>query len=187
MTASPLSLRPVLIGALAVALLSQSGCAWTRSKLGMDAKYQDSVQNSPLEVPPGLDMPVTTGAVVVPDVTPNPNLEPLVTSSTVPASSVATTPSGAAVAGIDAFTMDDTVDSAWRRLGLALAKIEGVTVGDRAQLLNSYEVNYQGEAMLIRAEAVGEQTRVVALGANGQPLTSGPGAQLLALLKRRLG
>lgn len=185
MTASPLSLRPLLIGALAVALLSQSGCAWTRSKLGMDAKYQDSVQNSPLEVPPGLDLPSTAGAVTVPDVTPNPNLAPLTT--TTPTSSVATTPSGATIAGIASFTMDDTVDSAWRRLGLALAKIEGVAVGDRAQLLNSYEVSYQGEAMLVRAEAVGEQTRVVALGANGQPLTSGPGAQLLALLKRRLG
>lgn len=185
MTASPLSLRPLLVGALAVALLSQSGCAWTRSKLGMDAKYQDSVQNSPLEVPPGLDLPATTGAVTVPDVTPNPNLEPLTTAA--PTSPVATTPGGVTVAGIDAFTMDDTVDSAWRRLGLALAKIEGVTVDGSAQLLNSYEVNYQGTAMLIRAEAAGEQTRVVALGANGQPLTSGPGAQLLALLKRRLG
>ena len=185
MTASPLSLRPLLIGALAIALLSQGGCAWTRDKLGMDAKYQDSVQNSPLEVPPGLDLPSTAGAVTVPDVTPNPNLAPLNTSA--PASNVATTPGGVTIAGIDAFTMDDTVDSAWRRLGLALAKIEGVTVGDRAQLLNSYEVTYGGEAMLVRAEAVGEQTRVVALGANGQPLTSGPGAQLLALLKRRLG
>jgi uncharacterized lipoprotein len=171
MTASPLSLRPLLIGALAIALLSQGGCAWTRDKLGMDAKYQDSVQNSPLEVPPGLDLPATTGAVTVPDVTPNPNLAPLNTSA--PASNVATTPS--------------TVDSAWRRLGLALGKIEGVTLGDSAQLLNSYEVTYQGVPMLVRAEAVGEQTRVVALGANGQPLTSGPGAQLLALLKRRLG
>jgi uncharacterized lipoprotein len=185
MTASPLSLRPLLIGALAVALLSQSGCAWTRSKLGMDAKYQDSVQNSPLEVPPGLDLPSTAGAVTVPDVTPNPNLAPL--NTTAPASSVATTASGATVAGIASFTMDDTVDSAWRRLGLALGKIEGVSVDGSAQLLNSYEVNYQGAAMLIRAEAVGDQTRVVALGANGQPLTSGPGAQLLALLKQRLG
>lgn len=188
MTASPLSLRPLLIGALAVALLSQSGCAWTRSKLGMDAKYQDSVQNSPLEVPPGLDLPATTGAVTVPDVTPNPNLAPLTTTSpvsTVPAAPTGTT--AVAVAGIDAFTMDDTVDSAWRRLGLALGKIEGVTLGESAQLLNSYEVTYQGVVMLVRAEAVGEQTRVVALGANGQPLTSGPGAQLLALLRRRLG
>lgn len=187
MTASPLSLRPLLVGALAVAVLSQSGCAWTRSKLGMDAKYQESVQNSPLEVPPGLDLPSTAGAVTVPDVTPNPNLAPL--TSTAPAASTATRPAegGPTVAGIEGFTMDDTVDSAWRRLGLALGKIQGVSIDNTAQLLNSYEVTYQGASMLIRAEAQGEQTRVVALGANGQPLTSGPGAQLLALLKARLG
>ena len=186
MTASPLSLRPLLIGALAVAVLSQSGCAWTRSKLGMDAKYQDSVQNSPLEVPPGLDLPSTSGAVTVPDVTPNPNLAPLTTTAPV-STAPATTAGGATVAGIDAFTMDDSVDSAWRRLGLALGKIPGVSVDNTAQLLNSYEVTYQGASMLIRAEAQGEQTRVVALGANGQPLTSGPATQLLALLKARLG
>ena len=180
MTASPFSHRPLLIGALAVALLSQGGCAWTRAKLGMDAKYQESRYNQPLEVPPGLDVPSTAGAMTVPDVT---------ASAAVPGESVpsvgAAAPAG--VAGVDAFTMADTVDSAWRRLGFALGKIEGVTVGERAQLLNSYEVSYQGTTMLIRAEASGEQTRVVALGTDGQPLTSGPATQLLALLKARLG
>ena len=180
MTASPFSHRPLLIGALAVALLTQGGCAWTRAKLGMDAKYQDSRQEQPLEVPPGLSLPSTAGAVTVPDVTGSPAASP---GEAVPGEGVG----APAVAGIDAFTMADTVDSAWRRLGFALGKIEGVTIGDRAQLLNSYEVSYQGTSMLIRAEAVGDQTRVVALGANGQPLTSGPATQLLALLKARLG
>ena len=68
MTASPFSHRPLLIGAIAVALLSQGGCAWTRAKLGMDAKYQESRYNQPLEVPPGLDLPSTAGAMTVPDV-----------------------------------------------------------------------------------------------------------------------
>ncbi len=180
MTASPFSHRPLLIGALAVALLSQGGCAWTRAKLGMDAKYQDSPQHQPLEVPPGLDLPSTAGAVTVPDVTGNPSAS---LGDGVPSAGVG----AATVAGVDSFTMADTLDSAWRRLGIALAKIDGVTVGERAQLLNSYEVSYQGTSMLIRAEAAGDQTRVVALGANGQPLTSGPATQLLALLKARLG
>lgn len=183
MTASPLSHRTLLIGALAVALLTQGGCAWTRAKLGMDAKYQESRHNQPLEVPPGLDLPSTAGAMSVPDVAAN--SAAAAPGEAVPAAGVSA--SAAAVPGIDAFTMADTVDSAWRRLGIALAKIEGVTIGDRAQLLNSYEVSYQGSSMLIRAEATGDQTRVVALGANGQPLTSGPATQLLALLKARLG
>jgi uncharacterized lipoprotein len=177
MTASPFSHRPLLIGALAVALLTQGGCAWTRAKLGMDADYQDSRQNQPLEVPPGLDLPSTAGAVTVPDV-----------SGRIASPGEGVPAAGApAMAGVDSFPMADTVDSAWRRLGIALAKIEGVTIGERAQLLNSYEVSYQGTTMLVRAEANGDQTRVVALGANGQPLSSGPATQLLALLKARLG
>lgn len=189
MTASPLSFRPLLLGALAVALISQGGCAWTRSKLGMDAKYEDSVQNRPLEVPPGLDLPSTAGAITVPDVTEAAIANAAAPIPSTPASSLPAAAGGAAaaVAGVESFTIDDTVDSAWRRLGLALGKIEGVTLGERAQLLNSYEVTYQGTAMLIRAEAVGEQSRVVALGANGQPLTTGAAAQLLGLLKARLG
>lgn len=184
MTASPFSHRPLLIGALAVALLSQGGCAWTRAKLGMDAKYQESRYNQPLEVPPGLDLPSTAGAMTVPDVAANAAAPS--PGEAVPAAGAAA-PAATPVAGIDAFTMADTVDSAWRRLGFALGKIEGVTIGERAQLLNSYEVSYQGTTMLIRAEASGEQTRVVALGTDGQPLSSGPAAQLLALLKARLG
>ena len=72
MTAPSSLFRPLLIGAVAIAMLSQSGCAWTRSKLGMDAKYQDSVQNQPLEVPPGLDAPADRSArITVPDLGPN--------------------------------------------------------------------------------------------------------------------
>ena len=41
--------------------------------------------------------------------------------------------------------------------------------------------------VLIRAESAGAETRVLALGTDGQPLGSGPGARLLALLKARLG
>ena len=174
MTAPSSLSRPLLIGAVAIAMLSQAGCAWTRSKLGMDAKYQDSVQNQPLEVPPGMDTPPTLGAIVVPDVAANAG-----------SASVATgVPSAAAIAS---FTLADSVDSAWRRIGIALGKIEGAVIGDRAQLLNSYEVTYQGVSMLVRAEAVDGQTRVVALGQDGQPIRTGVATQLLALLKARLG
>jgi len=172
MTASTPYFRPLLIGVVALAMLSQAGCAWTRNKLGMDARYQDSTQNQPLEVPPGLDLPNTTGAVIVPDMAPG---------------SGGATAQAPGVAGISSFTLADSADSAWRRIGLALGNIEGVTINDRAQLLNSYAVTYRGASLLIRAQEVSGETRVVALGADGQPITSGAGAQLLALLKARLG
>jgi uncharacterized lipoprotein len=174
MTAPSSLFRPLLVGAVAIAMLSQAGCAWTRDKLGMDAKYQDSVQNQPLEVPPGMDTPPTVGAITVPALGANAG-----------SASVGTgVPTAGAVAS---FTVADSVDSAWRRIGIALGKIEGASNIEPAQALNSYEVTYQGATMLVRAQAVDGQTQVVALGQDGQPLATGPATQLLGMLKARLG
>ena len=174
MTAPSTFFRPLLIGAVAIAMLSQAGCAWTRNKLGMDAKYQDSVQNQPLEVPPGMDTPPTLGAITVPDLGAN-------------AGSGSIAPGVPGSAAVASFTLTDSLDSAWRRIGIALGKIEGVSNIEPAQALSSYEVTFQGATMLVRAETVDGQTRVVALGPDGQPLATGPAAQLLGLLKARLG
>lgn len=170
--------RPLLVATLAVAVVGTSGCSWLRSKFGGNRDYLESQQNRPLEVPPDLDTPVARGGVVIPD---------LPAGAAAAGGSTAVPGEASAIAGIDAFTVADTVDSTWRRLGLALAKVEGVTVDERAQLLNSYSVTYRGTTMLLRAETAGEGTRVVALGADGRPLTSGPATELLALLKARLG
>ena len=174
MTAPSPLFRPLLIGAVAIAMLSQAGCAWTRNKLGMDAKYQDSVQNQPLEVPPGMDTPPALGAITVPDVAANAGSGSIVTSV-------------AGTAAMASFTLTDSLDSAWRRVGIALGKIEGVSNVEPAQALSSYEVTFQGATMLVRAQTVDGQTQVVALGQDGQPLATGPAAQLLGLLKARLG
>lgn len=174
MTAPSSLFRPLLIGAVAIAMLSQAGCAWTRNKLGMDAKYQDSVQNQPLEVPPGMDTPPTLGAITVPDLGPNAGSAAVATG----------VPGAAAVAS---FTLTDSLDSAWRRIGIALGKIEGVSNIEPAQALSSYEVTFQGATMLVRAQTVDGQTQVVALGQDGQPLATGAAAQLLGRLKARLG
>lgn len=181
MTPSTLSFRPLLAGALVVTVFASSGCGWIRSKWGNEAAYQESRQNQPLEVPPGLDVPSTAGAVNVPAA--NPNAPTAAVSQGVPSAS-----SGQAyVEGIESFLLADSLASSYRRIGIALGKIEGATIGDRAQLLNSYEVSYQGVSMLVRAEAVDGQTRVVALGQDGQPIRTGVATQLLALLKARLG
>ncbi|MDY0022651.1 hypothetical protein [Arenimonas caeni] len=180
MTAPKLSLRPLLVTALALSVIATSGCSWVRSKWGNEATYQGSRQNQPLEVPPGLDMPSTAGAVVIPDA---PAGGPVPTA--VPSADAAPAPTS--VAGIDSFVLADSAASSWRRIGIALDKIEGVSVANRAQLLNSYEVSYKGVSMLLRAEDLGGQTRVVALGQDGQPIRSGVATELLAILKARLG
>lgn len=170
--------RPMLVAILAVAVVGTSGCSWLRSKFGGNRDYLESQQNRPLEVPPDLDTPPLRGAVEIPELP----------AGAAAAGGPTDVPGAAqAVAGIDSFTVADTLESTWRRLGLALGKIDGVTIDERAQLLNSYSVSYRGATLLLRAEAVGEGTRVVALGADGRPLTSGPATELLALLKARLG
>ncbi|WP_374601527.1 hypothetical protein [Arenimonas sp.] len=179
MTAT-LSFRPLMVATLAVAVLASSGCSWVRSKWGNEAEYQASRQNQPLEVPPGLDVPSTAGAITIPAASPSAPRAAVATG--VPSATEAQT-----VAGIDAFTLADSVASSWRRIGIALGKIEGASIGERAQLLNSYEVSYKGVTVLVRAEAADGQTRVVALGPDGQPVRSGVATELLALLKARLG
>ena len=180
MTVATLSFRPLMVATLAMAVLASSGCSWIRSKWGNEAEYQASRQNQPLEVPPGLDVPSTAGAVTVPDA--NPNAPRMAVAEGVPSSA-----GQAYVEGIESFTLADSVASSYRRIGIALGKIEGATIGNRAQLLNSYEVSYKGVTVLVRAEAADGQTRVVALGPDGQPVRSGVATELLAVLKARLG
>lgn len=181
MTAPKLSFRPLLIATLAVAVLGSSGCSWIRAKWGNEAEYQASRQNQPLEVPPGLDVPATTGGVVIPDARPG------VAGASVGEGVPSATGGQAVVGGIESFLLADSVSSSWRRIGIALGKIEGVSIGDRAQVLNSYEVSYKGVTVLVRAQEADGQTRVVALGPDGQPVRTGVATELLAILKSRLG
>ena len=176
MTASPSSLRPLLIALVGVALLSQSGCVWLRAKFANTAVYEDSEQSHPLEVPPGLDVPVTAGGVAIPDVTPNPMTQPVPASGAVP---------DATAAG--GFLLADTVDSAFRRVGVALGKIDTVVMGESSPATGTYSLTFQGTPMLIRVESAGDGARVTAVGVDGSPLAGGPAATLLGLLKARLG
>ena len=174
MTASPSFTRPLLIAVIGVALLTQGGCVWLRAKFANTAVYESSEQGNPLEVPPDLDRPNTAAGIAIPDVTPNP-----MTQGT-PAAPVA------AVAA-DGFVLADTVESAFRRVGVALGKIDGVTLGESAESSGTHTVTYQGTPMQIRVEAAGDGARVFAVGADGAPLSGAPAARLLATLKARLG
>lgn len=159
--------RTLLTTALVLAMATTSGCGWFRSKTG----YEHSPESRPLEVPPDLTVPRTDPTMQVPQVASAPQ--------------PAAAPGG--VQAVSGFAVSDSVESVWRRIGLALERIDGVAITNRAQLIGSYEVQYQGQSFLLRAQAEGEATRVVAVGADGQPLVSGPAAQLLGLLRQRIG
>jgi uncharacterized lipoprotein len=159
------ALRTTTVALLAVAIVGASGCGWLRGR----SAYDQSPESRPLEVPPDLDMPRIDPAMNIPGT---------------PAAATARAPAAAGSSG--PFTVADASDSAWRRVGLALDRIEGVTIIDRAQLLSAYNVRYQGEELLIRVSADGSNSQVSAVGADGAAATSAAAGRLLGLLRARL-
>jgi uncharacterized lipoprotein len=159
-------LRRAVLAALLVAVAAGTGCSWFRGKSG----YENSPESRPLEVPPDLDQPVQDPSMTVPAVSG--------TSAPVAASQ-------AAVTGTP-FVLDDALDGAWRRVGLALERIDGVTMGERAEVLSVYNVTFEGETFLIKLASEGDGTRVSALSQDGPELTTGAAGKLLAQLRMRL-
>ena len=120
--------------------------------------YAASPETRPLEVPPDLSLPNTTQAMRVPAV-------------------------GSASA---AFQVADSKPSTWRRVGVALERIEGVAVGERAELAGAYNVSYRGESFLVRVGEEGSQSRVSAIAPDGREATGSAAVSLLGQLRDRL-
>lgn len=120
--------------------------------------YAESPENRPLEVPPDLSLPNTTQAMRVPDV----------------------------AARSAAFQVADSKASVWRRVGVALERIDGVSIGERAEVAGAYNVTYRGESFLVRVGEDGSQSRVSAVSAEGREATSAAATHLLGQLKQRL-
>lgn len=160
--------RALLLTVLVALVSATGGCRWFRGQ----SPYSLSPETRPLEVPPDLDRPRAEPAMAIPQVS--------------AATAAGTVPSTAAA--VESFVVPgDSPDSVWRRLGLALARVEGVEITERAQLLNAYNVRFEGESFLVRAQAEGENTRVIASGGDGRSLSDGAAARLLGILKQRLG
>lgn len=98
-----------LVLALSAAVLGSlllSGCGMFRSQKA----WQNAKQESPLEIPPGLDTPQATAALVIP---------PPGGNNPTSNGDVATVgPAGGAIA--DGFVLTDSVDNTYRRVGQAL-------------------------------------------------------------------
>ena len=165
---NPTKLRGAILALLAVAVVSSSGCSWFRGKSG----YENSPESRPLEIPPDLDRPTTDPTMQVP------------ATAAAPGGTVAARP---AALPSQAFVVADAPESVWRRLGLALQRVEGVTVGESSQMLSVYNVTFEGESFLVRIAPEGEGTRIAAVSSSGSEINSGAGAKLLGLLRQRLG
>jgi uncharacterized lipoprotein len=176
MSLSTTTARTLLATAVATALLASSGCSWMHRPDGSlkflpashNADYKLSQENRPLEVPPDLDTPSTDPSMQIPAVR---------------AASAGSTAAGAG----GSFSITDTPAGAWDRMGKALARIDGVTITQRSNLLDSYEVQYKGATFLLHAIPDGASTRIDAIGQDNQPVRTPQADELLGLLRGRLG
>lgn len=161
--------RPLILGLLAMSVaVALSGCSFFRGK---DAPYLESRESRPLEVPPDLILPSSSAALQIPAAAggaPTPGEEPPV-----------------AVGASAGFDISDTAENAFRRVGLALGRIDGATSTPVAAL-NSYEVAFRGESFLVRLGARGDAVRVDAISPEGTPVSGGAAGALLGLLQARL-
>ena len=160
----------VLLASTATVLLG--GCSWFSK--GPKGDYALAAEERPLEVPPDLNLPDTSGAMALPPAggaAPRPQQAP--------AAAPAASPSG--------FTVPGTRDAVFAQVGAALEGIEGVTIASRAQLLGTYDVTYEGSNFLVRVAAVETGTYVSAVDPRGIPSTGEAPTKLIATLKGKFG
>src|SRR5690606_27468081 len=120
-------------------VLGASGCSWFRKG---DELYAMSPESRPLEVPPDLDLPDTSGAMSLPG-----GETQSVNRSSMPAPA-------ASAPDNTGFTVPGERDAVFAQVGEALAAIEGVTIASKAQILGTYDVDYGGSQFLLRVTGV---------------------------------
>ena len=163
-------LRHAGLAVLVVSILAASGCSWFRK----NSAYSQPEETRPLEVPPDLDRPDTAAAVGTP--------------SSVTRSSMSGTPvQGATPAAASGFNVSGEPDAVFNRVGEALATIPGVTVASKAQLLGTYDINYEGSNFLVRVSRNEAGSYVSAVDPRGVAAGGAAPAKLLAALKTALG
>ncbi|WP_243049433.1 hypothetical protein [Dyella sp. RRB7] len=105
----------VALPVLALSALLLSGCGMFRSQKA----WETAKQETPLEIPPGLDTPSTSAALVIP--------EPGANNPTANGATARFGKGGGVIA--DGFVINDTIDNTYRRVGQALEN------GDIGQVL----------------------------------------------------
>ena len=160
-------LRSAVGAALVVGLLG--GCHWF-GKGESDLSKTDVTQR-PLEVPPDLDKPNTDAAMKM------------------PATASANAPGQVQGAGATplGFTVPGERDAVFAKVGDALAAQQGVSIASKAQLLGTYDVDFEGAKFLVRVTKTDAGTYVSAVDPRGLPATGEAPVKLMAALKAALG
>jgi uncharacterized lipoprotein len=163
------SLRVVTLAVLVVAVLGASGCRWFRK----DDPYAENAESRPLELPPEFN---AQEAEAIYNGTAN--------TGSVTRSSVGS--GGAPIAQGLGFTVSGDRSAVFERVGTALAKIEGANVISRAQLLNAYDIDFEGSKFLVRISEVAGGSQVAAVDPRGLPAQGAAPTKLIAALKAAL-
>lgn len=191
-----------------------SGCGFLRKRTERkNNEYKTAVEERPLEVPPGLDMPSTSGALTIPAAG---GSAPAATSSSTetPPAAGETVVAGAAGSGValggDGLSVSDTVESTWSRVGLAMERSGAATILNRDEAGRTYTVQTTGQTtvkpgwlkravtlgmastkktaqvqLTVRVSADGAGSKVGVEGANDEASRDAARA-LLATLRERL-
>lgn len=166
--------RATLFGALALAVVAASGCSWFNKEAGL---YAMSEEARPLEVPPDLDLPETSGALATP-AAPTSALRSQTGATPAVAASAAASSGG--------FNVALPADQAFARVGELLAGVQGLEIASKAQLLGAYDVGYMGANFLVRVTAVQGGSYISAVDPRGVPATGEGPARLMAALEAAL-
>ena len=158
--------RATLVSAVLVGVLG--GCHWFKKDSEL---YNDDVAARPLEVPPDLDRPSIDAAMKMPPTAS--------AAAATPVAGAGTTPLGFTVAG--------ERDAVFAKVGDALGGIAGATIASRAQLLGTYDVDFEGAKFLIRVTKTDAGVYVSAVDPRGLPATGEAPVKLMASLKTALG
>ncbi|MBP7464945.1 MAG: hypothetical protein U0T03_03890 [Xanthomonadales bacterium] len=153
----------VLLASTVVALLG--GCSWFGK--GAKGDYALSAEARPLEVPPDLNLPDTSGAMALP-----------------PTASAARAAAAAPAASSTAFTVAGTREQVFGQVGAVLDSLDGLDVASRSELLGTFDVSYQGQNFLLRVAAVEGGVHVAAVDPRGVAAAGEAPRQVIAAVQK---
>ncbi|WP_395682568.1 hypothetical protein [Dokdonella sp.] len=126
------------------------GCGFMHRHLDRkNDEYKRAVESRPLEVPPDLDTPSSSGALTVPAVSGRATTAAASTNPPGAAPASVTPPEASATPGAtisgDGLAVSDTVASTWSRVGLALERSGVATITGRDEAGHAYTVETTGQ------------------------------------------
>lgn len=152
-------------------LIGTTGCF----KRGARGDYAMAPEVRPLEVPPDLNAPGNNPGAQVPV---------LASQAAKPAPAPAQAP--AAAANNAGFTIPGSKEEVFGKVGTVLESVDGVKIASKAQLLGSFDVNYEGSDFLVRVVAVEAGAYISTVDPRGLPATGAAPTKLLGELKAKL-